>query len=153
MDVRRAPLLTLLCIGLALSSAAPASGQDFDPRGRHHPTPGPTPRSGGGRRPTTPSGGAPGRAPGRPASPGGTATTATAPGATGSAEPRGTSAAVLLERYTRVALAQPGAPFPLQRLAQLYREKDGSLANLVADFEKRAAAAGTEQYAATITLA
>jgi tetratricopeptide (TPR) repeat protein len=60
---------------------------------------------------------------------------------------------VLVERYTRVVLAQPGAPFPLQRLAQLYRERDGNIAKLVADFEQRAAQAGPDQYAATVSLA
>jgi tetratricopeptide (TPR) repeat protein len=52
-----------------------------------------------------------------------------------------------------VALSQPGAPFPLQRLAQLYRERDGNAARLVSDFEARAARPGAEQYAATLTLA
>jgi len=66
--------------------------------------------------------------------------------------PDATSPAVLIERYTKVVLAQPGAPFPLQRLAQLYRERDGNVAALVSDLEKRAAQAGQEQYAATVAL-
>jgi tetratricopeptide (TPR) repeat protein len=41
----------------------------------------------------------------------------------------------------------------LQRLAQLYRERDGSIAKLIADFESRAAQAGRDQYAASISLA
>ena len=60
---------------------------------------------------------------------------------------------MLIERYTRVVLAQPGSPFPLQRLAQLYRDKDGNLGNLVKDFEARAARADANQYPATVTLA
>jgi len=60
---------------------------------------------------------------------------------------------VLIERYTRVALSQPGAAFPLQRLAQLYRERDGNVAKLIADFETRAAQAGADQYAAAVSLA
>jgi tetratricopeptide (TPR) repeat protein len=60
---------------------------------------------------------------------------------------------VLIERYTRVALSQPGAAFPLQRLAQLYRDRDGNIAKLVTDFESRAAQAGVDQYAATVSLA
>ena len=60
---------------------------------------------------------------------------------------------MLIERYTRVVLSQPGAPFPLQRLAQLYRERDGNIAKLVKDFEQRAAQAGADQYAATVALA
>ena len=55
---------------------------------------------------------------------------------------------MLIERYTQIVLSQPGAPFPLQRLAQLYRDRDGNLAKLVKDFETRAAQAGAEQYAA-----
>lgn len=60
---------------------------------------------------------------------------------------------MLLERYTKVVLAQPGEPFPLQRLAQLYRDRDGNLAALVADFQKRAAEPGAERYAASVALA
>ncbi len=65
----------------------------------------------------------------------------------------GPSQAALLERYTRVVLSQPGAAFPLQRLAQLYRERDGNIARLVTDFEQRASQAGADQYAATVSLA
>lgn len=65
----------------------------------------------------------------------------------------GQTPAVLIDRYTKIVLSQPGSVFPLQRLAQLYREKDGKLDALVSDFEKRAATAGAEQYAAAVTLA
>jgi tetratricopeptide (TPR) repeat protein len=58
-----------------------------------------------------------------------------------------------MDRYTRVVLAQPGAPFPLQRLAQLYRDHDGNTARLVSDFETRAAQPGADQYSATVALA
>ncbi len=61
--------------------------------------------------------------------------------------------AALIERYTKVVLAQPGAAFPLQRLAQLYRERDGKLDALATDFDKRAQAGGDGAYAATVTLA
>ncbi|HLK40722.1 MAG TPA: tetratricopeptide repeat protein [Polyangiaceae bacterium] len=50
-------------------------------------------------------------------------------------------------------MTQPGAPFPLQRLAQLYRDRDGNIAGLVKDFESRAALTGPDQYAATAALA
>ena len=60
---------------------------------------------------------------------------------------------MLIERYTRVVLSQPGSPFPLQRLAQLYRDKDGNLGGLVTDFEQRAAQSGPDQYPSTVTLA
>jgi tetratricopeptide (TPR) repeat protein/HEAT repeat protein len=130
-------LLALLPLALALSSSVrPARGQDFDPHGRHHgPAPG---RPGGGARP--------------PASGGGGTHPGTRP-APAAVDAGGPSQAVLIERYTRVALAQPGAAFPLQRLAQLYRERDGNIAKLVTDFETRAAQAGADQYSATLSLA
>jgi tetratricopeptide (TPR) repeat protein len=52
-----------------------------------------------------------------------------------------------------VVLSQPGAPFPLQRLTQLYRDRDGGIGKLVADFEARAAHPGPDQYAAGVSLA
>ncbi|MDP9149449.1 MAG: tetratricopeptide repeat protein, partial [Myxococcota bacterium] len=58
-----------------------------------------------------------------------------------------------MERYVRVVLSQPGAPFPLQRLSQLYRDHDGNIDKLVTDFERRAAQTGPDQYAAIVTLA
>lgn len=106
----------------------PAAAQDFDPHGRHrHPAP-PHPPAGGQAHPKGP-----------PAAPKG--------------EPGAPSQAALIDRYTRVVLSQPGAAFPLQRLAQLYRERDGNIAKLVTDFEQRAATAGADQYASTVTLA
>jgi tetratricopeptide (TPR) repeat protein/HEAT repeat protein len=108
-----------------LATATPSWAQDFDPHGhRHHaPAPGPS-------RP--------------PPKPGAAPTPGAAPAP---------SQTVLIERYSRVVLAQPGASFPLQRLSQLYRDRDGSIAKLVADFEVRAAQPGPEQYAATVALA
>lgn len=130
MRLRR--LFALISLGLALGVVAhDATAQDFDPRGRKKPPAGPS-------RP----GGRPGTRPGAP------------PGPRPAAKPEaGASQGVLLERYTKIVLAQPGSPFPLQRLAQLYRDKDGNLAGLVKDFEARAATAGAEQYAATVALA
>src|SRR5262249_48150165 len=61
--------------------------------------------------------------------------------------------AVLIARYTTIVLAQPTSPFPLQRLAQLYRERDGNLKGLAADFEKRANDGGPDQWNARIVLA
>jgi len=63
----------------------------------------------------------------------------------GAAPPGAPTSAALIDRYTRAVLAQPGAPFPLQRLAQLVRERDGKLAAVVTDFERRAAQAGPDQ--------
>src|SRR5262249_30685706 len=113
-----------------------------DPRGRHKPGV-PTKPVQPGRPTGKPSGTAPAKPPG----------TATPPGPEGKNPDAGQTQAVLLERYTKIVIAQPGAPFPLQRLAQLYRDKDGNLANLVKDFEARAAQSGPDQYAATVALA
>jgi tetratricopeptide (TPR) repeat protein/HEAT repeat protein len=124
-------------LGLALGSAWPrtAASQDFDPAGRRHhpttpppggPTPGPAPRPSGPR-------------PSKPAQ-----------------EPKpaaGPSNAALISRYTAIVLAQPTSPFPLQRLAQLYRERDGNLKGLVAEFEKRASDSGPDQWTAKTVLA
>jgi len=113
----------LAIVPLALAVTSAARAQDFDPHGRHHAAPGSHPAPGAGH-PTGPV-----------------------------AAPGGPSQALLLERYARVVLSQPGAPFPLQRLAQLYRERDGNIGKLVSDFELRAALPGRDQYAATVSLA
>lgn len=63
------------------------------------------------------------------------------------------SQALLVERYTRIVLSQPGASFPLQRLTQLYRERDGNILKLVADLEARATQPGPDQYAAAVSVA
>jgi len=59
----------------------------------------------------------------------------------------------LIERYTRIVLSQPGAAFPLQRLAQLYRERDGNLKNLAKDLAGREAKTEAEQYGVMLALA
>ena len=46
---------------------------------------------------------------------------------------------MLIARYTSLVLARPGEAFPLDRLVELYRERDGNLDKLVAEFEARAA--------------
>ena len=110
---------------LALTVSSASRAQDFDPHGRRHVPPAARPpATTGAAHPTHPGSG-----PGAP------------------------SQDLLIERYTRVVLSQPGDPFPLQRLAQLFRERDGSIAKLVADFESRAARADAGQYAATVALA
>lgn len=91
----------------------------------------------GGRRPPPPGHPPPGRPPpGRPPTP-----------------PPVLGPQAQIDKYTKIVLSQPGSIFPLQRLAQLYREKDGKLDALIKDFETRANATGNEQYAATVTLA
>jgi tetratricopeptide (TPR) repeat protein len=62
-------------------------------------------------------------------------------------------AAVLIKRYTSILLRSPEAAFPLQKLSELYRKRDGKLDALVTDFEKRAAVAGPDQLHAKLALA
>ena len=121
-------IFRVTALAVVLSAVSTAHGQDFDPHGRRH-TP-PSPHPGPAQHPTPAAGHA-----------------APPEAATGPAQTQ------LIERYTRVVLSQPGAAFPLQRLAQLYRDRDGNIAALVKDFEGRAAQTGTDQYAASVALA
>jgi tetratricopeptide (TPR) repeat protein len=132
---RRTALVVAFAFGATAGATAltsRADAQDFDPHGRRRAPPPahapPAPRHEG---------------PAGPAADG-------AAGAAGAAAP---TQGALIERYARVVLSQPGAPFPLQRLAQLYRDRDGSLARLIADFEARARAPGPDRYAAAVALA
>ncbi len=59
----------------------------------------------------------------------------------------------LIKRYTDIVLKQPGAQFPLQRLAQLYRERDGKLDKLIEQLEGLAKAKGRKGYNARVALA
>jgi tetratricopeptide (TPR) repeat protein len=130
-----------LVVGVLLFVGLPGLGrvsfaQDFDPNGRHKHPPTTNPGTHPGTKPGTHPGTKPTTTPNNSATP-----------------DSGASNAVLIDRYTKVVLSQPGSPFPLQRLAQLYRDRDGNLTKLVSEFEARAAAAGAEQYASTVTLA
>ncbi len=131
----------LLAACLALVAAAPAllpadARADFDPSGRGHKKPHP-PQPGAGK----PGGGQPG--PRKPPAPKGD----------DDATKAGPGADALIARYTTIVLGQPSEPFPLQRLSQIYRERDGNLKKLVEDFEKRAAAGGADAWAARVALA
>ena len=108
-----------------LTFATTAAAQDFDPR-RHGPHPQPQhPR--GGPNPQQP--------PQHPVD-------------------HGPTPEQLIQRYTGLIFQPPvGASFPISRLAQLYRERDGNMQKLIADFEQRANTAGAQQYAATVALA
>lgn len=121
--VRR--LLLPLCLILGLTDPASA----FNPRGRE-------------RKPAKPQSSKPQSKP-KPSAPS---------SATGDAEPSGPSNDVLIARYRNIVLQQPGAQFPLQRLAALYRERDGNLDQLIAEFEARAAQPGADQYGALVAL-
>ncbi len=59
----------------------------------------------------------------------------------------------LIQRYLGIVLKQPGAQFPLQRLAQLYRERDGDLEQLIQELEKLARGSGERGYNARVALA
>jgi len=59
----------------------------------------------------------------------------------------------LIARYTGIVLNQPHATFPLMKLTQLHRKRDGNLNKLIADFEKRAATPGADQYNSKLVLA
>jgi tetratricopeptide (TPR) repeat protein len=108
----------------AVSIATPARA-DFDPTGRGKKKPKPPKPAPGAPKPPKPAAGAPDDAAGR-----------------------GPSQDALIARYTAIVLTQPSQPFPIQRLAQLYRERDGNLKKLVEDFEKRVAAGGADAWAA-----
>ncbi|MEZ4220701.1 MAG: HEAT repeat domain-containing protein [Polyangiaceae bacterium] len=111
----------------------------FNPGGRGKPKPGgfrPGGRPGGAK----PGGAKPGGAKPGGAKPGGAKPGGTKPGTDPEAGPgKGPGKDALIARYTGIVLSQPASQFPLQRLAELYRERDGNLEKLIADFEKRAA--------------
>ena len=103
-----------------------AQPTDFNPGGK--PTPRPRPRPGGQPRPRpvprTPDDG-----------------------------PKKPDVDKLIRRYTAIVMARPHEAFPLQRLTELYRQRDGGLDKLIAQFEKRAATKGAEQLNAKLALA
>ncbi len=144
MKARRRPR-PLLTVGLVASLLGPVVPTDayaqFNPAGRKKPT-------------AKPTGPAPGRAPSaRPRTEGAPpkktpASPAPSPGASDDDKSQGE----LLTRYTEAALNQPGAEFPIRRLAELARARDGNLDRLLRDFEQRANAEGPRGLAAAITL-
>lgn len=58
-----------------------------------------------------------------------------------SAQPKaeGPNREALIARYLGIVLAQPGSEFPLERLTQLYRERDGNLDKLIGELSERVA--------------
>jgi tetratricopeptide (TPR) repeat protein len=135
----------LLAAALILAGSSTAQAQ-FNPSGRSK-----KPKAPVGARPPAK---APRAAP--PAATGGAAVKAPAPAKSptpvADAE-RGPPREALMARYLGAALAQPGAEFPLERLAELYRARDGNLDALIAELSKRASAPGDERYAALLALA
>ncbi len=124
--MRTSRLRTALLVVLGLMASSTAVAQ-FNPEGRRKPRP----------RASTAA-----PAP-RPAAP--------AP-ATRAARTEQPSADALIVRYRAIVLAQPTATFPLQRLTELYRERDGNFDALILDFEQRASAPDASQYAALVAL-
>lgn len=127
------PLCALLLIGL---SASPAEGQ-FNPQGRGKKTKPPS---------TTPR--AATQAPRLPVVP-----PAMESAKLPAARDRTPAPEVLIDRYTAIVLAQPGAEFPLQRLAELYRARDGKLDRLIEELSRRADQHGSDRFAALLALA
>ena len=75
------------------------------------------------------------------------------PGAAQPDQPEGPGSNALIQRYMGIVLSRPSAAFPLRRLTELYRERDGDITRLIADLEQRAAASGADQWAAKVALA
>lgn len=127
---RAARWCTVLCAAIAvtLTAAPPLAEAQFDPSGRRKP------RGGGSTKPR-----------GKP-KPAGTAPKPRDKG-------KGPSSEELIKRYTQIVLSQPEQTFPLQRLAQLIRERDGKLDALIAEFERRVAEDTKTHRAALIALA
>jgi tetratricopeptide (TPR) repeat protein len=132
--------LSVLLVGGVLGAEAHAG--DFNPEGRQ-------------RRPTqqkaTPKPGSPQTQPER--RPGSPRPRPPAAAAAPAAEAANASTDALIQRYLAILDAEPGADFPLERLAQLYRQRDGNLKALSARFEERAARGGPEGRRARLSLA
>lgn len=117
--------VTAAVLSCGLAFSAEALAQhDFDPSGRRH-APRPPARPQGTARPTT-----------------------------GKPDKKKPASDELIERYTKALLASPTSAFPLQKLSELYRTRDGNLDKLVRAFEALASApAGDAQLNARIALA
>ena len=133
--MRRTRNLTALLISLSLVWAEPASA-DFNPFGRKRKS---------SRKVTKPKRGTSTSRRRTPAPKRKKATRAT----------QQTRTKALIKRYTAIVLSQPGVAFPLARLAELYRTRDGNLDKLLIDFEKRRrdSQSTSEQYTLTVSLA
>jgi tetratricopeptide (TPR) repeat protein len=129
----------VLALGLGVALGARA---DFSAEGRGK---GKKPHSAAGGRPQT---SLPGGKPGGTKLPGAGNAGRVAP-----AGEAGEKTAALIARYTALVLARPGEAFPLERLVELHRERDGNVDGLVADLTLRAEKAGPDHYAALVALA
>jgi tetratricopeptide (TPR) repeat protein len=136
----------LSLIGVALAWPAPVGAQGFNPQGRKKPAAAQrsAPRAPAPNRDARPPSGA--ASPKRRAEPRSEATPS-------KADESAQSTDSLIARYTAIVLNQPAEEFPLERLAQLYRGRDGKLDGLIADFERRAAASDDSGLNARVALA
>lgn len=137
-------LSLLVCLALVTPAVTAISAHDaaadFDPSGRNKkPKPKPGPAKPGPAKPG-------------PAKPGPAKPDKPKPDKPDDEGKKGPSPEVLIQRYTTIVLSQPDQVFPIQRLAQVYRERDGNLKKLIEDFEKRAAASNAEAWAAKVAL-
>jgi len=134
------PVALLLFAGHAAHAEFNPAGRSKKPKPAVHPA---APNAGTPKPATSPG-------------PAAAATRAPAPTPTSEApkrdqpEPKGPNSEALIQRYMGIVLAQPGADFPLQRLLELYRERDGKLDALLVDLGKRAEAGGSTRYAALV---
>ncbi|WP_437679334.1 HEAT repeat domain-containing protein [Sorangium sp. So ce131] len=157
------PLVLAGCLAVLIPAAATfaaprAAAADFDPAGRNKRPKPKAPKPGGGK-----AGPAARPQPKPEAQPKPDARPQPKPDArpqpkpdapeAGDTKRGGPSSDALIARYTAIVLSQPSAPFPLQRLAQLYRERDGNLKKLVEEFERRAAQPGADAWASKVVLA
>jgi cellulose synthase operon protein C len=125
------PLFAVLLLGIATTASA-----QFNPQGRS-------------KKPKPPAS----SKPEKPAKP--RAETPAPPAESKEAREAGKKPATdaLIARYLGATLAQPGAEFPIQRLLELYRERDGKPDALIAELERRAATNGPDRFSALLALA
>lgn len=59
---------------------------------------------------------------------------------------------VLINRYMGIVMARPGEEFPLRRLAELYRQRDGNVDKLEAQLQQRMSGGGADAWASLVAL-
>ncbi|MCL2825605.1 MAG: tetratricopeptide repeat protein, partial [Polyangiaceae bacterium] len=69
-----------------------------------------------------------------------------------SVDPEGPGTDALIKRYMGIVMSRPDEIFPLRRLADLYRQRDGNLSQLVSELQSRAAGGGAEAWSAKVAL-
>lgn len=123
--LRLTAALTLAVVGLTAPAVA------FNPAGRSKKPKTGASKPAAGTKPAVKSGA--GKAPVE----GAKAPKASATDRDTSGKAEGPNRDALIARYLGIVLSQPGAEFPLERLAQLYRERDGNLEQLITELNTR----------------